>query len=100
MKIEIEQIITDHFDRKLSLGEAVTKILRLCNVSGWVATSKQMPPINTTVIGYFPDGNEGGEKVATAITYDGKKLRSDFPNSTAYCFEATHWMALPEPPCR
>jgi hypothetical protein len=25
MKIEIEQIITDHFDRKLSLGEAVTK---------------------------------------------------------------------------
>lgn len=68
------------------------------DVSGWVAVTERMPPLRKTVIGYFPDGNEGGEKIATAVYY-GTKLHSDFPNSTAHCFEATHWMALPEPPC-
>ena len=64
----------------------------------WVAASKKMPPIDTVVIGYFPGGNEGGNKVSTAITYSGKKLISNFPNSTASYFEATHWMFFPEPP--
>ena len=68
-------------------------------VMRWVAVSERMPPKKETVIGYFPDGDESGSKVATAITYDGEKLRSDFPNSTAHCFEATHWLPLPEPPC-
>ena len=33
MKNEIEQIIVNHFDRKISLGEATTQILRLFAVS-------------------------------------------------------------------
>lgn len=79
--------------------ENETKPLKQPAVIRWVATSENMPPKNETVIGYFPNGDESGAKVATAITYDGKKLRSDFQNSTAYCFEATHWLPLPEPPC-
>jgi hypothetical protein len=35
--------------------------------------------------------------VATA-QYDGEKLTSDFPNSTAAWFCATQWMPLPKPP--
>ena len=40
MKLEIERIIVNHFDRKISLGEAVTQIQRLfaerekCNSCG------------------------------------------------------------------
>lgn len=34
MKNEIEQIIVNHIDRKISLGEATTQILRLFAVSG------------------------------------------------------------------
>lgn len=33
MKNEIEQIIVNHIDRKISLGEATTQILRLFAVS-------------------------------------------------------------------
>ena len=64
----------------------------------WIDIKKQMPEKNVVVLGYYPTGDEGGNKVATAITYNGKTLRSDFPNSTAHCFEATHWMPMPEPP--
>jgi hypothetical protein len=62
-------------------------------------TSENMPTKNVKVIGYFPDGDESGNIVATAITYNGKDLISDFPNSIAYCFKATHWLPIPEPPC-
>lgn len=68
-------------------------------VMQWVSVIDKLPPKNEVVIGYFPRGDESGNKVATAITYDGKKLRSDFPNSTSHCFEATYWMPLPTPPC-
>lgn len=34
MKNEIEQIIVNHINRKISLGEATTQILRLFAVSG------------------------------------------------------------------
>ena len=34
MKNEIEQIIVNHIDMKISLGEATTQILRLFAVSG------------------------------------------------------------------
>lgn len=34
MKTKIEQIIVNHIDRKISLGEATTQILRLFAVSG------------------------------------------------------------------
>lgn len=34
MKNEIEQIIVNHIDSKISLGEATTQILRLFAVSG------------------------------------------------------------------
>ena len=64
----------------------------------WIDIKKQMPENKVVVLGYYPTGDEWGNKVATAITYNGKTLRSDFPNSTAHCFEATHWMPIPEPP--
>lgn len=73
--------------------------LTIPRVMHWVSVLEKLPPKNEVVIGYFPRGDESGAKVSTAITYDGKKLRSDFPNSTSYCFEATHWMSFPEPPC-
>lgn len=64
----------------------------------WVATSEKMPEIGKNVIGYFPRKTEGGRYISTAISWDGKTLISNFPNSTAHCFEATHWMEFPEPP--
>lgn len=79
--------------------EAQKPQLNIPVVMHWVSVLDKLPPKNETVIGYFPRGDESGNKVATAITYDGEKLRSDFPNSTAHCFEATHWMSLPNPPC-
>jgi hypothetical protein len=63
----------------------------------WINVKDELPPKRTKVIGYFPDGNESGEVISTAIRYS-DELVSDFPNSTAYCFEATHWMLLPLPP--
>ena len=68
-------------------------------VMHWVAVTDKLPPIITRVIGYFPTGNESGEIVSTAIMHNKGHLVSDFPNSTASYFEATHWMPLPEPPC-
>lgn len=62
----------------------------------WVDASEHLPPLDTRVIGYFPRGDEGGEKVSTAITYDGNTLRSDFPNSTSHCFKATYWRYFPK----
>ena len=82
-----------------NLNEPQKPQLNIGAVISWVAASENMPPKNETVIGYFPYGDESGAKVTTAITYDGKKLRSDFPNCTSYCFEATHWLPLPKPPC-
>lgn len=67
------------------------------SIKEWKILTTFMPPNNFEVMGYFPNGDESGEKVASAI-YDGKRLYSAFPNSTAYCFEATHWMYYPEPP--
>lgn len=67
---------------------------------GWVRVEDEKPPKNTTVIGYFPEGTEGsGRKpvVGAAIRYSDDVI-SDFPNSTAYCFVATHWQPLPQPP--
>lgn len=61
----------------------------------WINSKTSLPPKNTRVIGFFPRGDEGGDRVSTAITYDGETLRSDFPNSTAHCFVASHWMPFP-----
>ena len=69
--------------------------------SGWISVEDRLPDLNKQVIGYFPNGIEGSsgkEEVSTAICYNGKKLHSDFPNSTASHFEATHWQPLPQPP--
>jgi hypothetical protein len=63
----------------------------------WINIKEKQPPIRETVLGYFPDGTEGGNEVSTAI-WTGTSLHSDFPNSTAYCFKATHWMFFPDPP--
>jgi len=63
----------------------------------WVAVIDNLPPKDTLVLAYYPEGNENGEKVDTT-TYYGSKL-TDTGSSIAYCFVATHWAELPEPPC-
>jgi hypothetical protein len=63
----------------------------------WKDINHWEPQHKEIVLGYFPEGNEGGEKVSMA-RWTGKKLISNFPNSTAHCFEASHWMELPKPP--
>ena len=90
MKIEIEQIITDHFDRKLSLGEAVTKILRLCNVSGWVAYDWHKPETRPKAYGkYFVCRKDG-------------KVHWETWNGSGWAYNGnviTHWKEV-KPPCR
>ena len=95
---EIIKIVENMIEAE-NLQEPQKQALNIPVVMHWVSVSDKLPPKNKRVIGYFPRCDESGAKVATAVTYDGKKLRSDFPNSTSYCFEATYWMALPEPPC-
>lgn len=89
MKIEIEQIITDHFDRKLSLGEAVAKILRLCNVSGWVAYDWHKPETRPKSYGkYFVHRKDG-------------KVHWETWNGSGWAYNEnsiTHWQEI-EPPC-
>lgn len=42
MKNEIEQIIVNHIDRKISLGEATTQILRLFAVSDRTSSNNRL----------------------------------------------------------
>jgi hypothetical protein len=90
MKIEIEQIITAHFDRKLSLGEAVTKILRLCNVSAWVPYDCNKPETRPQKYGkYFVCRRDG-------------KVHWETWNGSGWAYNEnviTHWQEV-EPPCR
>ena len=90
MKIEIEQIITDHFDRKLSLGEAVNKILHLCNVGGWVAYDWHKPETRPKAYGkYFVHRKDG-------------KVHWETWNGSGWAYNETvitHWQKI-EPPCR
>lgn len=62
----------------------------------WKNAKVEPPPKNTTVIGFFPSGDEDGKKVSTAILNDEGDLVSDFPNSTSCFFKATHWTPLPK----
>lgn len=69
----------------------------LQRVIHWVAVDENLPPKDTTVLAYYPEGNENGKKVDTTTYYGGKL--TDTGSSVAYCFEATYWAILPEPPC-
>lgn len=66
------------------------------HVVQWVSINEGLPPKNTVVLAYYPEGNENGRKVDTTTYYGGKL--TDTGSSVAYCFEATHWAMLPEPP--
>jgi hypothetical protein len=63
-------------------------------IDPWIDVTIKKPDYFEQVLGYFPNGDESGNKVATAIMRD--TLQSDFPNSTASYFEATHWMPIPK----
>ena len=63
----------------------------------WVAVVDNLPPKDTLVLAYYPEGNENGNKVDTTTYYGGKL--TDVGSSVAYCFEAKYWAKLPEPPC-
>lgn len=62
----------------------------------WVAIGESLPPEDTTVLAYYPEGNENGKKIDTTTYYGGKL--TDTGSSVAYCFEPTHWALLPTPP--
>ena len=103
-----EQILREHtYSNILPLSEEIQAAMEAYHQQfatqqcggHWVKAS-ELPEVGIRVIGYFPEGTEGsGGKpvVATAINYSGK-VQSDFPNSTAYCFTASHWMPFPQPP--
>jgi hypothetical protein len=63
----------------------------------WIRVEGELPDYENIVNGYFPDGDEGGRKVAEAVR-SGDSVISAFPNSTASWFKATHWQPLPSPP--
>lgn len=62
-----------------------------------MAVDENLPSKGTTVLAYYPEGNEKGNKVDTTTYYGGKL--TDTGSSIAYCFVATHWAKLPDPPC-
>lgn len=62
----------------------------------WIIVEDRLPE-DEKVIAYFPNGDESGKKISTGTCW-GRKVVSDFPNSTASFFEATHWQPLPSPP--
>ncbi len=64
-------------------------------MSNWIPTNVKMPPPELQVITYFPQGDESGRKISTGHNRNGQ-LVSDFPNSTAHFFKATHWQPFPK----
>lgn len=80
----------------LSYASVDAFLSSLGETDGWIPVSERLPE-EGTVIAYFPRGNEDGQKVATGMP-SGKKVVSDYPNSTASHFEASHWMPLPKLP--
>jgi hypothetical protein len=80
-----------------TLKELEQQVSDLTKERGWISIEDRLPETRDQVIAYFPRGNEGGEKVATGIRSQ-NQIISDFPNSTAHCFKASHWMPLPSPP--
>jgi hypothetical protein len=63
----------------------------------WIPVGPRLPEEGEIVLGFFPDGDESGETVATAVRY-GNRIYSDAPTSTAHCFVPTHWCYKPQPP--
>lgn len=63
----------------------------------WINVKSKLPKDGQRVIAFFPSGNESGELVSTGYR-NNHKIVSDYPNSTAHHFEATHWMYLPNLP--
>ena len=64
----------------------------------WINVNDKLPEHSNTVLAYFPNGNEEGDLVSTGYRTNPTTIISDYPNSTAHFFKATHWMEMPEPP--
>jgi hypothetical protein len=77
------------------LNEAANKALYKHNVSGWVATS-QMPDYDGQYLCYVRHPQECGN------IWEYQKVVQCSINTWAVTDgeQVTHWMALPEPPCR
>ena len=86
----------DNKSKETSINDK-TAHLGISVVINWVAIDKDLPPKDTFVLAYYPDGNEDGKFIDTTTYYGGKL--TDTGSSVAYCFEATHWAKLPKPPC-
>lgn len=85
MKLEIEKIIVDHVDSKLSLGEAVSKILELCANNDWVKYDWNNPETRPQVYDkYFVCRKDG-------------KVHWETWNGSGWAYNEkaiTHWMKV------
>ena len=83
---------------RIQLVKDIEMIESALSDDGWISCEDKLPKEGELVMGYYK-GGEGGEGVRTAIRYKGNNyLCSDFPNSTAYMDNPTHWQPLPNPP--
>lgn len=95
----IHTMVGEHHVSSMELTTLISLLNGYASQSKWVSVEKGLPEMGEVVIGYFPNGDESGLKVNTAsLTVSGKKVVSNFPNSTAAWFEATHWQPLPDKP--
>lgn len=78
----------------------LNKLSKLVALDGWIEFAKEKPKEKGEYFGYFPKGVEGsgGKEDVDMCVFNGEKLYSAFPNSTAHCFEATYWKDKPEKP--
>ena len=88
MKIEIEKIITDHIDRKFSIGEAASKIVSLFNDSRWKVYDRDKPETRPNEYGkYFVHRKDG-------------KVHWETWNGTGWAYNEkviTHWQKIELP---
>lgn len=84
--------------------------LNKSNVSGWVAVTERLPELDENVLLFDDWKTTDGEQrkdvrigylseFTTRKTSDGLSHYCEW-RGTEFAFNITHWMALPEPPCR
>ena len=72
MKNEIEQIIVNHIDSKISLGEATTQILRLFAVSGSAYRDELLNKFDSMVVTANRMFTEEAKKVTEMVIDNAK----------------------------
>jgi hypothetical protein len=87
-----------------------TKPLQQHSVNGWVAIKERLPELEQDVLLFDDWKTTDGERrqdiivghlseFTTRKTSEGLTYYCEW-RGTEFAFNITHWMALPEPPCR